>query len=152
MPASQGGGPEWDRLGKMLEQRRAELNPRWRDLTVFAEERGLNWRLAWDIEKNRRTSYRSVTLTAIEVSYGWQPGSIARVLEGGEPVLAGSPLTRAEVLARITARWGGLDGAPGFINTLWNAEGPESVMLGAITGYLDRTAEQDNNGRHLREA
>lgn len=152
MPATHGGGPEWDRLGRLLEQRRAEMNPRWRDLTVFAEERGLNWRLAWDIEHNRRTSYRPVTLVAIEVSYGWQPGSIARILAGGDPVKAGSPLTRAEILARITSRWGGLDGAPGFINTLWAAEGPESVMLGAIADYLDRTAEQDNPGRHLREA
>jgi hypothetical protein len=86
MPASRAGGPEWDRLGKLLEQRRVEMDPRWRDLTLFASERGLDWRMAWDVEHNKRTNYRRVTRVAIEVAYGWEPGSIERVLNGGDPV------------------------------------------------------------------
>jgi hypothetical protein len=105
MSSSKGGGPEWDRLGKLLEQRRVEMNPRYRDLTLFAEERGLNWRLAWDIEKNRRTSYRDLTLSAIEVGYGWAPGSIRRVLGGGDPELAARPAPEftPEQVARIAS-------------------------------------------------
>ena len=105
MSSSKGGGPEWDRLGKLLEQRRVEMNPRYRDLTLFAQERGLNWRLAWDIEKNRRTSYRDLTLSAIEVGYGWAAGSIRRVLDGGEPELAARPAPEftPEQVARIAS-------------------------------------------------
>jgi hypothetical protein len=150
MPASQGGGPEWDRLGKLLTERRKEMDPRWDDLTLFTRERGLDWRMAWDLENNRRVNYRPLTLAGVEVAYGWEKGSISRVLAGGDPVNTGA--RRTEVLALITERWGSLSGAPGFVQTLWAAEGPEEVMLTAIAEYITATAEQENNGRHLREA
>lgn len=79
---------DWARVGAMLENRRAELDPRYRNMKIFERERGIDYRLAWDIEHARRDTYRRVTLTAIEVAYGWQPGSIHRVLEGGDPVPA----------------------------------------------------------------
>jgi hypothetical protein len=74
----------WKRLGQLLEQRRVELDPRYRNLALFAEDRDLNYRLAWDIETGRRTNYRRPTLRAIEVAYGLEPGSVDTALAGGE--------------------------------------------------------------------
>jgi hypothetical protein len=73
----------WERLGAMLEQRRVELDPRYKNLALFTGERGINYRLAWDIEAGRRTNYRRPTRRAIEVAYGLRPGEIDTVLSGG---------------------------------------------------------------------
>lgn len=40
------------------------------------------------IERGEDISVRHNTYAAIEQVIGWQPGSVTRVLEGGEPVLA----------------------------------------------------------------
>jgi hypothetical protein len=82
MPESQ---EAWQRLGEMLEGRRVALDPRYRNLVRFTAERGIDYRLAWDVEHAKRTNYRRPTLTAIEVAYGWRPGSIGLVLAGGQP-------------------------------------------------------------------
>jgi hypothetical protein len=100
MSSSKGGGPEWDRLGKLLEQRRVEMNPRYRDLTLFAQERGLNWRLAWDIEKNRRTSYRDLTLSAIESATAGQ-----QVRSGAFLTAANPSWPRGQLPSSRRSRW-----------------------------------------------
>jgi hypothetical protein len=76
----------WQRLGTLLERRRVELDPRYKNLTLFAKERGVDARMAWDIERARRTNFRRPTRRALEVAYGWQAGSIDSVLEGGVPM------------------------------------------------------------------
>jgi hypothetical protein len=81
----------WKRLGQLLEARRVELNPSYRNRTTFAAERGVDYRLAFDIETAARTNYRRPTLRSVEVGYGWRAGSIGRVLEGGEPEPAPQP-------------------------------------------------------------
>ena len=82
----------WQRLGDLLVARRIELNPRWRNRTRFAEEAGLHWRLLFDIERAKRTTFPAETLMAIEVAYRWQYGSIEKVLGGGDPLpLAAEP-------------------------------------------------------------
>jgi hypothetical protein len=73
----------WQRLGAMLGQRRVELDPRYKNLALFTEDRGINYRLGWDIEAGRRTNYRRLTLRAIEVAYHLQPGAIDAALTGG---------------------------------------------------------------------
>ena len=78
----------WQRLGRMLERRRVELDTRYSNLSLFTAERGVDYRMAWDLEHGARTNYRRPTLMAAEVSYGWKPGSIESVLAGGEPLLA----------------------------------------------------------------
>lgn len=103
MPAPKGGGPEWARLGGLLEQRRISLDPRWRDLTAFARERGINWRMCWDLEHNKRVSYRPDSLTAVEVAYRWAPGSIRRVLAGDDPLPAIDPEGLTPEQRRIVA-------------------------------------------------
>ena len=74
----------WTRLGQLLEQRRVELDPRYLNLTLFAEERRIDYRLTADVEHGRRTNYRRPTLRAIEVAYSLEPGSIDTALAGGE--------------------------------------------------------------------
>ena len=76
----------WKRVGELLEQRRVEIDTRYANLRLFAEERGIDYRLAWDLEHGARANYRRPTLTAAEVSYAWRPGSTRLVLAGGEPV------------------------------------------------------------------
>jgi hypothetical protein len=79
----------WERLGALLERRRVEMDTRYRNLTLFCEERDIDYRLAWDIEHAARDNYRRPTITAIEIAYAWVPGSIRRVLAGGEPATSG---------------------------------------------------------------
>lgn len=81
----------WTRLGEMLENRRVEMDTRYSNRSLFAEERGIDPRLAYDVEKGARANYRRPTRRAIEVAYGWRAGSIERVLAGGEPLLVPQP-------------------------------------------------------------
>ena len=82
----------WARLGELLVQRRIEIAPRYRERTVFAEDVGIHWRMLHDIERAKRKSFTPETLAAIEVAYRWRPGSVARVLAGGDPLpIAGAP-------------------------------------------------------------
>lgn len=74
----------WTRLGRLLKERRVQLNPEYRNRLKFAAEAGLNERLVADIEQNRRTTYRDTSLQAVEVAYQLEPGSLLRALEGGE--------------------------------------------------------------------
>jgi hypothetical protein len=86
----------WVRVGDMLQVQRVELSPRYKNLALFCREREIDYRLAWDVENHARTNYRRGTRTSIEIAYGWQPGSIERVLNGGAPVVAGEGATGAE--------------------------------------------------------
>jgi hypothetical protein len=80
MPAQR---PGWEQLGVDLESARVELDPRYANLSLFAEERGIDYRLAWDIEHGRRTNYRRPTLRAIEVAYGLETAAIDTYLRDG---------------------------------------------------------------------
>lgn len=79
---------DWDRVGELLQQQRVQLDARFANLKRFVRERGLDYRMAWDVEHGRRANYRPPTIMAIEVAYGWRPGSIQSVLDGGEPFVA----------------------------------------------------------------
>jgi hypothetical protein len=74
----------WERLGELLVHRRVEIDLRYRNRQLFADERGLNWRLLYDIERAKRTNFEPETKAAIEVAYMLAPGSVDRVLAGGE--------------------------------------------------------------------
>jgi hypothetical protein len=75
----------WERLGGSLVRRRLELDPRYRNRKLFAQERcpGL-YRVLSDIELGRRSSYKPAVLLEIEGAYGLEPGSIDRFLAGGD--------------------------------------------------------------------
>jgi len=77
-------GGRWRELGNLLKQRRALLDPRWRNRRAFADDSRLDYRLIYDIEEARRPNFGITTLTAIETAYRLKPGSISAFLEGGE--------------------------------------------------------------------
>lgn len=78
----------WQQLGQLLEQRRGEIDPRYANLTAFTSERGLDYRLCWDLEHGRRDNYRRLTLSAVEVGYMLEPGVIDAFIAGESETLA----------------------------------------------------------------
>lgn len=77
---------EWVRIGEYLQDRRVQIDTRYANLRLFADERGINYRLAWDVEHARRNNYARATLTSLDVAYRLQPGSVRNMVAGGEPV------------------------------------------------------------------
>lgn len=84
MPADERRDP-WVTLGSLLLARRAQIDPRYTNRRLFCEETGLDYRVVYDIEKNKRQNYGPAVLAAIERGYRWAPGSIEAVLAGGAP-------------------------------------------------------------------
>lgn len=87
--------PAWERLGRLLMERRARLDPRWRTRKTFAADVGLNAGLIRDIETAQRTTFTPATLAAIESAYRYAPGSITKVLDGGDPIELPGPADEA---------------------------------------------------------
>ena len=73
----------WERLGMLLTQRRAQIDPRYGRRTRFAEEHHLGHRVVYEIEKARRQNFGDGTIAAIEAAYELVPGSLRRTLDGG---------------------------------------------------------------------
>ena len=74
----------WRRLGEQLTRRRVELDPRYQNRQVFCDERGVDYRLIYDIEEARRTNFRKTTLAAIAAAYAVTPESLDDTLRGGD--------------------------------------------------------------------
>lgn len=87
--------PAWERLGRLLIERRARLNPRYATRKVFAAEASLNLGLIRDIETAQRDTFTPSTLATLEQAYQLAPGAIGRALAGGEleetPAAGGLP-------------------------------------------------------------
>ena len=126
----------WRRLGRMLELRRVELGTRYSNLSLFAEERGIDYRMAWDVEHGARSNFRRPTLTAIEIAYGWQPGSIAAVLAGGAPSPVGA--APADAPAEVRASW-----ADENVRTLWGLSVGEDQRMSLVGAYLAQKTGED---------
>ena len=88
------------RLGELLTLRRVELDPRYRNRSLFAKEREINLRLAQDIENAARDNFDAPTRAFIALKYGWTADSVDRVLAGGDPV----PVERASSRGTDTAQ------------------------------------------------
>jgi hypothetical protein len=83
----------WRRLGRMLERRRGELGYGFRQRARFARERGggmISVKTISRLENGERASYPESTVGTVEAMYQWSPGSVERVLTGGDP----NPLLR----------------------------------------------------------
>jgi hypothetical protein len=85
----------WERLGRLLLERRIQIDRRYRNRRLFVAERGLNYKLISDIERHKRTDFGDDTIIAIEMAYAWETGSIGRVLKGGDPQPVADPGQRA---------------------------------------------------------
>jgi hypothetical protein len=79
---------DWERLGRRLQVQRVMLNPRYKNRSLFSRERGINYRLAQDIETAARENYDFSTRISVDIAYGWRPGSVDSVLAGREPAIA----------------------------------------------------------------
>jgi hypothetical protein len=95
----------WKRLGEALEQRRGQLGYGYRQRGKFARERGSNLSVKTlaRLERGERGDYPPDTIAAAEALYGWEPGSIARVLNGGEavPVRQDNGLTDEQIVQAL---------------------------------------------------
>lgn len=118
MPASR---KDWERVGPQLAERRVQIDARYANRRLFAEETGLNWRTIYDAEYGKRATFRRDTVASFETAYRLVPGSLARSLAGGPleplpptsltpvpvrlPVTPGSPAE--EILADLLGRYPG---------------------------------------------
>ncbi len=97
--------PAWERLGRLLIERRARLNPRYAIRKVFAEEASLNLGLIRDIETAQRDTFTPASIAAVERAYQLAPGAIEKALAGGElekaPEPAGMPSLTMQVQGRV---------------------------------------------------
>ena len=73
-----------ERLASLMDDRRLELRLRWREV---AEAGGISYEALRDV-RNGKGGIRRLTERAIEAGLQWAPGSIAQILDGGDPVLA----------------------------------------------------------------
>jgi len=102
---------DWKRLGTALTQRRVEIDPRYMNRSLFCAERGLNYRLTYDIEAGARTNYGAITLRAIEVAYELEVGAIDVFLASdgelrvrAEPIATPSLTVQEQAAARAFKR------------------------------------------------
>ena len=110
MPSDHDEG-RWRAIGEQLTHRRVELDIRYKNLTLFTEEQGIDYRLAWDIENGRRGNYRTATLTALDIAYGLPPGTL-RALAAGLTIRQAAALRNAPAaFAALAEDDDGEDGA-----------------------------------------
>jgi hypothetical protein len=76
----------WQRLGKDLERRRAQLGYGYRQREDFLRDRGgppPSVKTIGRLERGERPGYPESTITLLEQMYGVEPGSFETVLRGG---------------------------------------------------------------------
>lgn len=71
----------WLRVGRLLKQRRPQLDPRYRVRRDFAKENGITDKTAQEVENAYRTNFTVEMIAAIERAYQIAPGAILKALE-----------------------------------------------------------------------
>ena len=71
-----------ERLAAKMEARALDLGLNWREVALRA---GLSYEIVRRL-RTSSTSVRPLTLRKVDAGLGWEPGSIERILNGGEPV------------------------------------------------------------------
>lgn len=80
------GRKDWDRLGRLLVDRRVFLG--YTNRSEFFRERGVKksqQRLLIALENRERENFTRPTLSLAEQTYEWASGSVEAVLNGGNP-------------------------------------------------------------------
>lgn len=128
----------WKRLGELLIRRRIELDPAYQNRTAFCTERGIDYRLAYDIEEARRTNFRKGTLAGIAAAYGVTLDSLYAALGGGE---------LAPALASRAAQTRPLHAVPDSSDHSENQAGtdPAESLLAALVKMYGEGDDQDSN-------
>jgi hypothetical protein len=139
---------QWARLGRLLMERRARLDPSYAVRKTFVEAVGLNAGLIRDIETRQRDTFTPSSLAAVEQAYRWAPGSVQRVLAGGDPVELRAPETSRAVLAPDSAT--ALQEAVDRLEHAY-AAARQNLIDQAGQGGLSGAPEQarDVNGRYI---
>lgn len=92
---------DWQRLGRLLINRRVELGYKRR--VAFAKAHGLsNDRSISAIENAERQNFSPATIASFELYYEWEPGSIDTVLAGGDPTPREGATTQRATLAEYS--------------------------------------------------
>lgn len=137
----------WKRLGELLIRRRIELDPAYQNRTAFCTERGIDYRLAYDIEEARRTNFRKGTLAGVAIAYAVTldsmlavlddprteliraPAPVPRSPEGAPPAESGTAPARATTgeMPVITADFGEL--SP-YVDAVWGEVGRAKAEFG----------------------
>lgn len=101
MPADEKLDP-WVRLGELLLARRAQLNRRFANRQLFVNTTGLDYRVAYDVEKAKRQNFSDRIKVAIEEAYRLQSGEFDRILDGAEPSpIPASGASQPEVMTPV---------------------------------------------------
>jgi hypothetical protein len=77
----------WGRVGELLRVQRQLLDRRYANRRVFADERGLNYKAVYDLERAGtagRTDFTLDTILTLADGYGVTPDSLGAALEGGD--------------------------------------------------------------------
>lgn len=72
----------WQRLGEQIRTDRVRLGMRTQP--ELARRAGLGRRTVSDLERGARANYSPDTLGAVEAALGWAPGTVSRILAGGQ--------------------------------------------------------------------
>jgi hypothetical protein len=84
--------PQLARLGRMVQAMRIEKG--WLTREQFAEQVSFTSRVLQDLENGRRRLGKASYLE-IEITLGWEPGSVSAILAGGDPTIRQESLSSA---------------------------------------------------------
>ena len=84
---------------------RRQIDPRYANRELFAEEHGISWQVLLHIELDKRRTYSPTTIGRLEIVYRLKTGSIPRTLAGGplETLATGHEETALAELGRRLA-------------------------------------------------
>jgi hypothetical protein len=121
-----------ERLASHMDDRRLELGLRWRDV---AEAGGISYEALRDV-RNGHGGIRRLTEHAIETALQWEAGSVASILNGGDPVPAVSEPAPVTTTGGITLPSLAVTGDAAAAEDA--AEVTRAVVVAAIGPRLER--------------
>lgn len=130
----------WRRLGRLLIERRVQLDPDYRSRTTFAERVRLDYRVLFDIEKAKRTNFKDETLAAIEVAYRIASGSIRQALE--DPSLSEFPHRLGGTVLAVSSGDSGTVTESATVTKVEPLQDPGDLGPNVYFGSLDRWEQE----------
>ena len=122
---------DWERLARQVDARMRELQLGAHDIQARG---GPSIAAVSHLRNATQTAYRSGTLTRLESALDWEPGSVQRVLRGGEPVAVVKTRPVATAVVERT---------PGTFSRLQLADGTEVLAWTPGGGTLSTSQEAE---------